>query len=129
MPSCRHCSHDVGYDASFCPSCGERDPARDWSIRDSTTTSGPESPEWLMNVGAAIGGVIGLIYVGYFGFHVGGIGGAILFGLVGGVVCGVIGYLVGMMLVPVALWALLWGAVALVVWLFFHFLWGAGKPP
>ena len=134
MPSCRHCGHDVGYEATFCPNCGEKNPSEGWVQRDSSSSGDTETLldllPWSANqitfVTGAIGAIAGLILGGSFGFDLGGVGGAIIFGVVAGGVGLAVGAAAPILAAVALQGALVVGVIALLIWIIMS-LWGVGK--
>ncbi|MGA9109153.1 MAG: hypothetical protein WB290_02555 [Smithella sp.] len=130
MPYCRYCSHDVAYDAKFCPSCGKKNPAEgdESSGGDSDIFLDhlPWDADTIMKFTGWIGGIAGLIFGGALGFNIGGVGGLLIFGVVGAG----LGFGVGAVapvLASIALQgAIVIGVIVFVIWLLFN-LWGVGK--
>ena len=86
------------------------------------------SSKYIAPAGGVIATLVAIFFLGPLGFQVGGVGGAIIFALVGGAFAFGIGFAIGGLLIEFAIGGLFWGALALLVWAFFHFLWGLGKP-
>ena len=136
MPTCIHCSHDVGWDAKFCPQCGQTNPAEDSVIRDSTS-SDPDvfeaiglDSDRLSIITAIVGAILGLLLGGSYGFGIGGLGGLLLLSAVGAGVGGILGALLPFLLnmaamgiVFIGFWV---GIPVFLFWLINH-LWGVGK--
>lgn len=126
MPDCQHCSKNLSSDAKYCPSCGKKNPTDEPQIASGVS---PLEAKFLLGAYSTFGGLGALLFglggaVG--GFEVGGLGGAIIFGLIFAVIGGILGVFHCMVLHIAVYLAIAAIPVAIIV-LIFYTLWGVGK--